>query len=181
MNDDKVKFQGVITVTPDALGAQSGHLRCGDSTFRCRLGRSGVLKNKQEGDGATPAGRFALRYLLYRADRISPPKTALKKTPIGKDDGWCDEPTDAFYNRAVTLPYSASAEKMWRDDHQYDVVIVIGHNDDPVVAGGGSAVFIHLLSDDGGPTAGCIALCPNDMAEILTRVGPKTVVEILPE
>ena len=168
----------LITVTPDTKRAQFGLMSCGDKNYVCRLGRRGVHTKKEEGDGATPAGRYKLRYALYRADRTKPPRTALRTTPASEDDGWCDDPTDGFYNQAVKLPYPARAEAMWREDHQYDVVIVIGYNDEPVVAGRGSAIFIHLISDEDQPTAGCIALGPADIREVLERVGPETVIEI---
>ena len=48
------------------------------------------------------------------------------------------------YNRLVKLPYAASHEELWRDDHLYDLVVVLGFNDDPVVPGKGSAIFLHL-------------------------------------
>ena len=67
---------------------------------------------------------------------------------------------------------------MWREDHRYDVVVVIGYNDHPVVPGVGSAIFMHLTEDDGGPTAGCIAVSLPDMLEILKVIGPNSVVEI---
>lgn len=133
---------------------------------------------KQEGDGATPIGEFQLRRVLYRSDRVAPPKSALMATAIEESDGWCDEPNDPNYNRVIKLPYPASAEEMWRNDHRYDLVVVIGHNDNPVVPGAGSAIFLHLTEEDGGPTAGCIAVSLSDMVDILKAVGPSSVIEI---
>lgn len=171
----------MIIVVPDSKEAARGQMRIGDQVLLCRLGRNGVRLKKLEGDGTTPAGRFKLRRVLYRADRAAPPATALPTAPIERDDGWCDDPADSYYNSAVKLPYPARAEKMWRDDHQYDVVVVIGHNDDPVVPGRGSAVFIHLSADNSSPTAGCVALSSADMSEVLKSAGPETTIEIREE
>jgi L,D-peptidoglycan transpeptidase YkuD (ErfK/YbiS/YcfS/YnhG family) len=61
---------------------------------------------------------------------------------------------------------------MWRDDALYDVVVVLGHNDDPVVPGAGSAIFLHLMRDDGGPTEGCIGV-PRALAlELVAALAP---------
>ena len=156
----------------------TGELRCGDRTYRCALGRSGVRIDKREGDGATPAGRFPLRRVLYRPDRLPAPATRLPVATLAPDDGWCDDPADAQYNRAVRLPYAARHEDMWRADALYDVVVVIGHNDAPVVAGMGSAVFMHLASTDYRPTEGCVALARQDLLDVLAGAGPDTILEI---
>ena len=103
---------------------------------------------KREGDMATPEGCFPLRRLLYRPDRESAPESGLPAAAIERDDGWCDDPADPFYNRPVTLPYPARAEALWRDDRLYDLLIVLGHNDDPVRPGAGSAIFLHLAAGD---------------------------------
>ena len=149
------KFVDVI-VLPDSHHPQQGQLRCGEHVFPCLLGRNGVSTQKREGDGATPVGKFPLRRVFYREDRVAAPLTALPATPIAQDDGWCDAPEDANYNRLVKMPYPASAENMWREDSLYDVVVVIGHNDHPVMEGVGSAIFLHIASPDNEPTAGCI-------------------------
>lgn len=140
--------------------------------FPCALGRAGIVESKREGDGATPAGRFPLRRLLYRADRIARIETRLPARHIAPEDGWCDDPADPAYNRPVHLPYAARHERLWRDDHLYDLVLVIGHNDDPVVAHAGSAIFIHLAAEDFGPTAGCVAFARDDLLAILAALGP---------
>lgn len=100
---------------------------------------------------------------------MTPPETALKLTALAENDGWCDAPDDPNYNRPVKLPYAASQE-MWRDDGLYDVVVVIGYNDDPVVAGKGSAIFLHICRADYGPTAGCVAI---PLAEMLPQPLPR--------
>ena len=168
----------VLTVFPNAKNPQYGQLRIGDKVFVCVLGRNGVSLTKHEGDGTTPVGRFLLHHVLYRADRIARPDTALPAYVIGVDDGWCNDPTDPLYNQPVKLPYAARTEMMWREDRQYDVLIVIGHNDKPVMPGRGSAVFIHLAKPDGDPTAGCVALDLNDMIQVLQGLGLESIVDI---
>jgi L,D-peptidoglycan transpeptidase YkuD (ErfK/YbiS/YcfS/YnhG family) len=108
-----------------------------------------------------------MRQLLYRPDRGSVPHTALPVKPIAPDDGWCDAPGDRAYNRPVHLPYPASAEQLWREDHLYDLVVVLGYNDDPVVPGQGSAIFLHLARPDFAPTEGCVALSRDDLLTVL--------------
>jgi L,D-peptidoglycan transpeptidase YkuD (ErfK/YbiS/YcfS/YnhG family) len=115
-----------------------------------------------------------MRYVLYRSDRIRHLTTGLAIMPIEPRDGWCDWPDDRCYNRPVTLPYRARAEAMWRADHLYDIVVVLGHNDDPTVAGRGSAVFFHLAGEDLAPTAGCVAVRKPDMLRLLRLCGPAT-------
>ena len=124
----------------------------------CAIGPAGISRKVSEGDGATPLGVFALREIFYRADRVAPPRSILPLRVIAKDDGWCDAPGDENYNRLVKLPYPASAENLWRDDDVYNILVVIGFNDDPVVADKGSAIFLHLARPDYRPTAGCVAL-----------------------
>jgi L,D-peptidoglycan transpeptidase YkuD (ErfK/YbiS/YcfS/YnhG family) len=157
-----------------------GRFDLGGKITRCALGRGGVIaaEAKQEGDGASPLGLWPLRRLLYRADRGGPPVTALPATAIGPDDGWCDAPDDPAYNRPVTHPYAASAEHLWRADHLYDLVVVLGHNDDPVIAGAGSAIFLHLAKADYAPTQGCVALAAADMAALLAKARVGDLLEI---
>lgn len=137
--------------------------------LRCALGRGGIRADKAEGDGATPVGTLPLRRLLYRADRIAPPPGGLPREPIGPDDGWCDAPGEASYNRQVTLPFAASHERLWREDTLYDLVGVLGWNDDPVARGRGSAIFLHVARVDYGPTEGCVALALPDLRRLLAE------------
>jgi L,D-peptidoglycan transpeptidase YkuD (ErfK/YbiS/YcfS/YnhG family) len=160
------------------LGETRGTARLGDRAFPCALGRAGLIADKREGDGGTPIGRFPFRTLLYRADRMPHIETRLPARHIERTDGWCDDPASADYNRLIRLPHPARHEDLWLADHLYDLVVVIGHNDDPVVKGAGSAVFVHLARDDWGPTAGCIAFRREDLLAILVQVTTSDAVVI---
>jgi len=135
--------------------------------LRCALGRGGVRADKREGDGATPAGSWPMRRLLYRPDRLAAPATRLAANPIAPQDGWCDDPADPVYNRLVRLPYAASAERLWREDGVYDLIVPLGYNDDPILPGAGSAIFLHVARPDYAPTEGCVALAPADLIRVL--------------
>lgn len=155
-------------------------MRIGADSVRCALGKGGLVAadRKHEGDGASPIGVWPIRHVLYRPDRGGPPQTALPASPIAADDGWCDAPGDSHYNQPVKHPYPASAERMWREDGVYDLVVVLGHNDDPVVAGAGSAIFLHLARPDYSPTEGCVALARPDLERLLAMARPGDAVEI---
>src|SRR3546814_288511 len=127
----------------------------------------------------TPVGRWPLRRVLYRADRIARPVTVLPCQPIAPDDGWCDDPADPAYNRPVRLPYPARHERLTRDDHLYDLVVVLGHNDAPVVPGAGSAVFLHLARSDYGLTEGCVALALPELLEVLRSARPGSAMAVM--
>ncbi len=162
----------------EALVLGDGFLRMGGKVWRCCIGRGGMHQHKQEGDGCSPAGLLTLRRVLYRADRGPAPDTAVAVEPIGRNDGWCDDPADGNYNRPVRLPYPARHEALWRDDALYDVVGVLGWNDDPVRRGEGSAIFLHVAQPDYAPTEGCVALDMSDLRAALAaglsavRIGP---------
>lgn len=160
------------TVRPQGDGTFVLH--AAGETLRCAIGRTGMLCDKREGDGATPVGRWKLREVLYRADRLPAPATALKVTAIKQGDGWCDAPDDPNYNRPVPLPYAASHEEMWREDGLYDVVVPLGYNDDPPVAGKGSAIFLHVSQADYGPTAGCVAIPRDALVRLLAAASAET-------
>jgi len=98
--------------------------------------------------------------------------TALPATPIAPNDGWCDAAGDPLYNQPVPLPYPASAEHLWREDGVYDLIVILGHNDDPPVSGMGSAIFLHLARPGFTGTEGCIALTRPDLEALLALASP---------
>src|SRR5260370_30215854 len=54
--------------------------------LRCALGRGGIRADKREGDGATPAGSWPMRRLLYRPDRLPAPAAPLAAHPLAPHD-----------------------------------------------------------------------------------------------
>lgn len=137
---------------------------------RCAVGRGGTGLKQREGDGITPAGKWPLRRVFFRGDRLDLPKTILPVEKIDQDDAWCDIPGDPNYNRLVRLPYATLNERLWRDDHLYDLIAVVGFNDSPVVHGRGSAIFIHVAREDYTPTEGCVALAIADLVPALEQL-----------
>jgi len=144
-----------------------GRLIMGRDEFRAALGRAGINPHKQEGDEATPVGLMKLRRVLFRADRGSRPDCAVPVEPLAPEDGWCDDPTHADYNRMVRLPHPARHEMLWRGDAAYDIIGVLGWNDAPVVRKAGSAIFLHVARSDMAPTEGCIALKLPELRRLL--------------
>lgn len=171
-------YTSTLSVSGSAMCRHAGSLDVGARTIPCSLGPGGVVRRKREGDASTPAGLWQLRCLYYRADRLPRPRTGLPVHIIRPDLGWCDAAHDRFYNRPVALPFSASAEHLYRDDHLYDLLVVLGHNDAPVVPGAGSCIFFHLMRPDAGATEGCVAVTKTDMTTILAQCGPNTKMQI---
>jgi L,D-peptidoglycan transpeptidase YkuD (ErfK/YbiS/YcfS/YnhG family) len=118
--------------------------------------------------------------VLYRADRLQVPHSEFPLRAIEPNDAWCDAPKDPNYNRLVQLADTSGKENLWREDHLYDVILVVGFNDAPVRPGKGSAVFVHVARQDYGPTEGCVALARGDLLEALAQMRPqdKLVVQL---
>lgn len=156
----------------DVTVSADGWLSSANHRMRCALGRGGIRADKREGDGATPVGCFAFRRVFYRPDRIAAPATALPVVPLTPAHGWCDDPSHTDYNREVRLPHPARCETLWREDGVYDVIVVLGHNDEPVVPGMGSAIFMHVARDAYEPTEGCVALALPDLLALVAELSP---------
>jgi len=148
--------------------------------FRCAVGRNGRGSKRAEGDGVTPAGCHRIEAVLFRPDRIAPPRVRLgPRCALRPADGWCDAPEELQYDQPIKRPAGMSAEALWRDDALYDVVCPLVWRAAPGVGAGGSAIFLHCARADYGPTAGCVALALPDLLAILAAMTPadRVVVE----
>ena len=133
-------------------------LEIDEFSFKCCIGKNGVVINKREGDKKTPKGLFNIEHLYFREDRIKKPKTDLKCIKIEKNMGWCDDiDYPKRYNKLIKTNKNIRHEKLKRRDHKYDLLIPIKYNFKNPVTGLGSCIFIHLTTNY-QPTAGCIAL-----------------------
>ena len=50
-----------------------GVLKLGDKSYPCALGMGGAAQNKKEGDHKSPIGKFVLRSVYYRYDKLEKP------------------------------------------------------------------------------------------------------------
>lgn len=184
---------------------KNNRLEWGGKAYVCAIGKGGFSKDKKEGDGATPIGTFALRECWYRADRLAMPQTELPLHIIHENDGWCDDPKSTDYNKHILIPppvggrlgggHTCSAEqimpppqpspygggsyeRLWRDEHVYDLIVPLGYNDESPVPGKGSAIFLHLAKPGYPGTEGCVALALADLLDVLKLCGSGTVIDI---
>lgn len=165
----------------DIFVDSDGTLTFKGKSYRSTLGRGGVRIDHSEGDGSTPVGCFPIRKVFYRPDKFgSPPESVFTTQALRLDDGWCDDADRPEYNKYVKLPYDGSHEELWRDDHVYDIIVILGHNDSPPVPGKGSAIFMHVAREGYTPTLGCIALSLEDLLEVLRGADVSTKICIRP-
>ena len=169
-----------------------------DARIEASLGRTGLAwgqglhaaglpgPEKREGDGKSPAGVFDLRRVTGYA-KTSPAGTRMPYREATATLRCVDDARSSHYNQladeAKTLKDWSSAEDMRRKDDLYRRVVWVGHNDAPVVPGGGSCIFLHLRSGPDATTAGCTAFEPEPMERLLRWLDPaaRPVLVQLPE
>ena len=146
--------------------------------FYARVGRNGMKIDHVEGDGTTPAGSFpAVSAFGLRAN----PGSKLPWTKLKSGDCWISDSAHPDYNTMVVQkPCGAQNEDLWSIARRgpYAKAIVSGYNMNPVVAGKGSAIFLHLHSRTASgatkPTSGCVSLSDWQLSVLLRRLDPAT-------
>ena len=146
--------------------------------LKCSIGKMGTTNSKKEGDLSTPKGLFKLGLLYYRKDRIKLAKYKIKNKVIKKNMGWCNDIKSKKYNREIFFPFKYNAEKLYRSDKIYDILINIKYNYSPTYKGKGSAIFLHLANKKYKATEGCIAIQKKDFLKILPLVNNNTKILI---
>ncbi|MNT94259.1 hypothetical protein D3C72_2359060 [compost metagenome] len=51
--------------------------------------------------------------------------------------------------------------------------MVIRYNDNPIIKGKGSAIFMHIWRSQDKPTAGCVAMSEVNLLKVMNRLDPK--------
>jgi L,D-peptidoglycan transpeptidase YkuD (ErfK/YbiS/YcfS/YnhG family) len=146
--------------------------------IKCSIGKRGIGVKKKEGDQITPKGKFKITSILYRKDRIPNFKCKIIKLSIKKEMGWCDDPRSKYYNKLIRFPFKYSAEKLYRKDATYDLILVLNYNLNPVRKAKGSAIFIHIAKKNYKKTLGCIAVSKRDLKKIVKKINKSTSVNI---
>ena len=149
-----------------------------DFKFKCCVGKYGITKHKIEGDKKTPRGLFKLENLYFRKDKNSKLDTKLKKIPITKNMGWCDDINNKKYNKLIKINNKIGYDKIFRKDNIYDLMIPIKYNMINPKKNKGSAIFLHLTRNY-KKTLGCVALKKKDMLILIKLINKKTKIRIL--
>lgn len=139
--------------------------------FKVNLGVKGLVspKDKIEGDLKTPTGYYAIPFAFGKVNDL---KSNLDFMVVGKDHIWVSDTASSKYNQIVIDTDGAYKsnkvnEKLFRNDELYDYAIVIDYNTDPVVAGKGSAIFMHLERSENHRTAGCISMSKENIVKLI--------------
>ena len=167
-----------LRIRASPLNRAQGWLTAGPFRIRCALGPAGIVRRKREGDGGTPAGSFPLLRGYFRPDRSRAAAGGVPLEPMRRDQGWCEDPASPRYNRPVRLPAADCTDRMWREDHLYDLTFVLDQNFTRRAKGRGSAIFFHLARPGLTPTAGCVAIAEADMRRLAPRLARRAVMEI---
>ncbi len=142
--------------------------------WTARVGRNGVSAHHREGDGTTPAGVFALDDTVY--GRAPDPGVRYRYHRVVCGDWWDEDPDSPTYNSfqhvrcGVRPPFRAESEGLWKGTTAYRHLIPIRYNADPVVAGRGSAIFLHVQRPN--PTNGCVSLPEAQLVQTLRWLRP---------
>lgn len=139
---------------------------------RASIGRSGfaAAELKQEGDGHTPEGLYALGQ-LFSYDSIVP--TRLPYIVVNDQDKWIDDSSSDAYNKYIRGATTAkSFEHLLLSSIEYKYCTVIEYNTNPVIKGKGSAIFFHVATEQYKTTAGCVAISEKDMLQFLQWLDP---------
>ena len=132
---------------------------------------------KIEGDGKAPAGIFS----LGDAFGLVPPEEArwikLPYLHLRAPIECVDDCNSVHYNTIVDREQIGeadwkSSEKMSQIREQYQLGIVVNHNIAPPKPGAGSCVFLHIWESAAKGTAGCTAMAPAHIEELLRWLDP---------
>lgn len=161
-----------------------------------RLGRNGCVWGlgmhsnprratiKQEGDGRSPAGIFALGGLWVTHKKPVQHHKGIPLVKVGPRDLWVsDTSMPKLYNRYVRLDHPARTEwelreQMRQTDYPHSIKLLICHNTWETagrpVNGAGSSIFFHIWRRDGAsPTAGCTSMSEPQLRAIIARLTPE--------
>jgi L,D-peptidoglycan transpeptidase YkuD (ErfK/YbiS/YcfS/YnhG family) len=150
-----------------------------DYKIKCAIGKRGITNKKVEGDKCTPRGRFKLKYVFYRKERVKNIRSKLKIIPIKKNFGWCDDVRSKSYNKFIKFPFKYRAERLYLRQNIYDIIVVIDYNFNPIRKKKGSAIFLHIAKNNYSPTLGCIAVSKNDLKYLISIINKNTFLKIL--
>lgn len=159
---------------------ENGKWKKFSSSMQAVVGKNGIGKGK-EGDARTPAGTYLLGTSFGWGKKPAGMKYPFKSA--SKYDYWIDDVKSKDYNKWVH--YKGNPNDRWKSFERlnhplYKYAMVIRYNENPIVKGAGSAIFLHIKSSSTKYTLGCVAVSEGNMIKILKWLDPnkKPVIEI---
>jgi L,D-peptidoglycan transpeptidase YkuD (ErfK/YbiS/YcfS/YnhG family) len=131
---------------------------------------------KAEGDGRSPAGVFPLGKAFGYAPAAEAEWLKLPYLPVTEGVECVDDSASTLYNqivdrRTIKTPDWNSSEKMREVGEAYRWGVVVNYNT-PAVPKRGSCIFIHIGGEQGKGTAGCTAMAPDFLREVMAWIDP---------
>jgi len=175
--------QQIILVVSDDFISSKAQLECYEGsqslcgTIEVNIGKNGLgwgvseknLYQKQdeplkyEGDKKAPIGIFNLTHIYgySKKHNYNMPYLYTSKNLICVDDS-----NSPFYNQVIEANGGEkSFENMRRSDHQYELGIMVAHNNEAIQKRG-SCIFLHVKKEEDAPTAGCTSMNLREIKKI---------------
>ncbi len=145
---------------------------------KCSIGKRGIGLKKKEGDLITPRGKYKIKFILYRKDRVKI-QAKIRKIIIKRNMGWCDDPNSEQYNTLIKLPSVFKYEKLYKKENIYDIILVLNYNMSPIIKNKGSAIFIHVAKKNYKKTKGCVAIKKAHLLKIVKHLRKNSTILIV--
>jgi len=82
-----------------------------------------------------------------------------------------DDIASSYYNTLIKQDTAkhdySSFEYMRRKDSLYEYGVWVLYNSNPVIAGNGSCIFLHIWRNENAPTSGCTAMSRDKMLKVI--------------
>jgi len=138
------------------------------------VGYNGFSAHHREGDGTTPIGLYGISSVFYGNDPNPGVNGSYHDLVCG--DWWDEDSSSPEYNTFQHVacgqkpPFGGGSEALWTETSAYPSFALVEYNTGPIVAGAGSAIFLH--ADLGGGTNGCVSVPLGDLDQILRWLQP---------
>ena len=175
----------MILVVSNGFNSPKASLQCFENSKRVfekidvNIGKNGLgwgigqieLKqdNKEalkfEGDKKAPIGIFKLSSVFGYEKEM---KLHMPYLHASKDLICVDDSDSLFYNKIIEMPKAQpkSFEYMRREDNQYELGIMVAHNEGQIKKRG-SCIFIHVQKSKDAPTVGCTSMSLENIKKIV--------------
>jgi len=176
---DEVVAEDVVVLYPDGSVAFSDRQSWKQAQHGSPFSDERITPVQIVSDGEQVAVRYTVTAVHTESEAfgIAPNNgTRLPYRQVGVQDWWVSDTGSPSYNRYAqcatgTCEFDEHAsENLGEAGPAYEHAVVIDYNRQPVVAGAGSAFFLHV--ETGRPTAGCVSIPAVDLEAVMRWLDP---------